>query len=534
MGGRVLGCLALLSGAVCGQSFEAADIHTSAKSRFPFMRASVHGERYEIRSANMVDLIAKAYGVIAEKVLGGPSWLEDDRFDVIAKVPANSTPEEQNAMLQALLAERFKLVIHNDTKPIPAYALTAGKHPSLKKSEGSEESGCKFVPPPQPAPGGGQGLPMFAYSCHNMTMKAFAEELPNTNATFQYLNELPVVDQTELEGTWDFSFKYTFRGGPFATGDKITIFDAMEKLGLKLSPAKIPVAVIVVDRVNEKPTDNAPGVTEILHEAPPPTEFEVAEVKPSDPGSNRIMFNIERGGRVNMTGVTLKTIIEQAWDLTDDMLIGAPKWLDSDRYEIIAKAPANAGLGDLNFEMVWLMMRGLLKERFHLQVHNEERQMAAYTLVAVKPKMKKADPAGRTKFQEGPAADGKDPRNANPILSRLVTCQNLTMAQFAERLQNIAPGYIHSPVLDATGIEGAYDFTLSFSPAGALQGGRGGGGRGGDGPPPASAIADASDPSGGITLFEAIEKQLGLKLELQKRTIPVLVIDHIDQKPTDN
>jgi len=115
----------------------------------------------------------------------------------------------------------------------------------------------------------------------------------------------------------------------------------------------------------------------------------------------------------------------------------------------------------------------------------------------------------------------------------------MTMAQFAEQLQNIAPGYIHSPVLDATGLEGAWDFTLNFSPAGMFQGGGGrGGDRGGDGgqpsgaaPAASGAIPVASEPNGALTLLEAIDKQLGLKLEMKKRPVSVLVIDHIEQKP---
>ena len=157
--------------------------------------------------------------------------------------------------------------------------------------------------------------------------------------------------------------------------------------------------------------------------------------------------------------------------------------------------------------------------------------MQAFTLLAVKPKMKKADPNSHTRFKEGPA-NAKDPRNANPILGRLVSVQNMTMAEFCEQLQQITPRYIHSAVLDATGLEGSYDFTLSFSPAGMAQM-VGGGGRGGEAGP-GGALPDASDPNGAVTLPEAIEKQLGLKLEQQKRPVPVLVIDHVDQKPSDN
>jgi uncharacterized protein (TIGR03435 family) len=107
------------------------------------------------------------------------------------------------------------------------------------------------------------------------------------------------------------------------------------------------------------------------------------------------------------------------------------------------------------------------------------------------------------------------------------------MAQRASQLQYLANGYVHSAVLDSTGLEGGWDFTLSFSTAGQLQGGQGGG------PPPAavpggSSTAAASDPNGAISLPDAMEKQLGVKLELQKRPVPVMVIDHVEQKPTDN
>jgi uncharacterized protein (TIGR03435 family) len=172
------------------------------------------------------------------------------------------------------------------------------------------------------------------------------------------------------------------------------------------------------------------------------------------------------------------------------------------------------------------MLRALLVDRFKMKVHMEDRPVSVWTLTAVKPKLTKADPSNRTGCHEGPGADGKDPRIATPVLARLSTCQNMTMAQLAENFQNIAGGYIQTSVVDATGIEGAYDFTLSFSPNGAAVQGLAAG-------QPAGGAA-ASDPSGAISLFEAVNKQLGLKLEKQKRPIPVLVIDHIEEKPADN
>ena len=105
------------------------------------------------------------------------------------------------------------------------------------------------------------------------------------------------------------------------------------------------------------------------------------------------------------------------------------------------------------------------------------------------------------------------------------------MAQFADQLQIIAGPYVHYPVVNATGLEGAWDFSFTYSPIppNQLAGQRGA-------PPGATPAADAvaADPGGGTSLFDAVEKQLGLKLESQKRPYPVFVIDHIEEKPTEN
>jgi uncharacterized protein (TIGR03435 family) len=106
------------------------------------------------------------------------------------------------------------------------------------------------------------------------------------------------------------------------------------------------------------------------------------------------------------------------------------------------------------------------------------------------------------------------------------------MEQFAGQIPIFAPGYVRSPVKDETGLDGAYDLTLSFS---TIQVAQAGAGRGGDNSQPAAASAsDPSDPNGAVSLFEAMTRQLGLKLESQKRPVPVLVIDHIEEKPTEN
>lgn len=579
------GLIAIVAGMVFGQSdtapkFELADIHPSPNAANPqnqYMRGGLYrGGRYEVKSATMVDLIRTAYAVDEDRVTGGPAWLVTDRFDIIAKAPPNATQETMNLMLRNLLAERFKLVVHNDTKPLPAYALMPGKKVLMKPSDGTEEKGCKIQPQPEPPPGeGGRGGrimiggangavtvlnvgSMIVYNCRNMTMSQFADDL-RFNLVFAgaYLNGNRTVDETELKGAWNFDLKYSMKvrmlnAAPDAAPDTVTLFDAVEKqLGLKLELTKIPLPVIAVDSVNEKPTDNLPGVTEKMPTVP--TEFEVADIKPSNPAEAGQGFVPGQcffcpGGRVNIRQNTMADLISLAWNFNGagsrDRIIGLPKSADNMNWDIIAKAstmmPVNVPLNgqaaepEVDYDSMQIMLQALLKDRFKLALHEEERPQPGYALIAVKPKLKKADPTNRKGCTNGPGPDGKDPRTTNPAASRLVTCLNMTMAEFAEQLPQRAGGYFGKfpgGVVDATKIEGAYDITINFSVAGMVNGG---GGRGGDAPA-AAATGAASDPNGSsISLQEAIEKQLGLKLEPQKNPAKVLVIDHVEEKPTDN
>jgi uncharacterized protein (TIGR03435 family) len=221
----------------------------------------------------------------------------------------------------------------------------------------------------------------------------------------------------------------------------------------------------------------------------------------------------------------MRLVISRAFPVNNnDQMIGLPSWVDTVRVDITAKAPAESlTTSQLNDpEVIAPMVRALLVERFGLAYHTEERLVSAYSLVAAKPKLKKADPDSRTFCRNAP------PSPKAPPNSQILTCQNATMALFAERLQGIAPG-LTSPVQDATGLEGGWDFTLVFSAF--LPQLLGTPARGGDA---GQGVPAAADPVVGYTIFESIEKQLGLKLESQKRMLPVIVIDHLEQKPTDN
>jgi uncharacterized protein (TIGR03435 family) len=329
-------------------------------------------------------------------------------------------------------------------------------------------------------------------------MEAFAPIIRGISGG--YLDH-PVMDSTGLKGSWNFDLKWSPRGALATSGsDGISIFDAVDRqLGLKLEAQKVPTPVIVVDTVNETPTGNPPGVTQALPPRPP-AEFEVADIKPSAPGTDpRGGGNFMPGGRIDLKAFPLRAMITIAWEIgPGEELVGAPKWLhdDSPLFDLIAKAATTvttpADGPPVDFKDLEIMLRGLLADRFKLATHYEDRPMTAYTLVAAKPKLKKADFSNRTGCKTGPAPVTREPRAMGTPL-RLSRCQNMTMAQFAEQLQNIAPAYFYYPVLDATGLDGAWDFSFTFSVSPRQAGGgRDGGGVGST----SSGAPAASDPVG--------------------------------------
>ena len=121
-------------------AFELADVHASAPGAAE-SGGFMPGGRFELRGTTMLDLITIAYGVEPEMVIGGPSWLNTDKFNVIAKSPsASASVETLQAMLKTLLADRFKLVARQDTKEMPVYVLTVGK--SGAKLRPAANAGC--------------------------------------------------------------------------------------------------------------------------------------------------------------------------------------------------------------------------------------------------------------------------------------------------------------------------------------------------------------------------------------------------------
>jgi uncharacterized protein (TIGR03435 family) len=525
--------LAILPAFAQQPKFDLADVHASsttywfAENNGGLIRDGV----YINRDATVLNLIRAAYGVTEDMIAGGPSWLKSDLFDVIAKVPEGTTPATANLMLQTLLAERFGLVIQKETSPRPEYVLSVGKGGSkLKRAAVSEDSGCRQEM--AGAPGGGRGgpidpasIPNMKVTCHNLTMQQITDNLRQMAGSYHntYL-EHDVIDATELKGAWDFELEFTPIGLMGEKGrDGITIFDAVNKqLGLKLERQDVPVLSLVIKSVNRNPTANSPEVAIALALAAP--RFEVASIKLMDPNERRPPG--AGGGQLRFGG-TLHSLISQAFQIqpnaANDEVIGLPKSSDFQMWEITAKLPSTGegapivvgGRAQPPPRGVLLqMLRGLLLDQFELKTHIENREVTVYALTVEEGKLKitRADPSERSDCRP----DSNAPKPF-PNLGTMVNCTNITMAEFARNLEQ-ATGFFDHPIVDATGLEGGWSFLLGWSR---------------QRPPQApGTVADVSD-NVGLSSYEAVEKELGLKLVKQKRSIPVIVVDHVSEKPVE-
>jgi len=343
------------------------------------------------------------------------------------------------------------------------------------------------------------------------------------------------VDSTNLEGSWDFDLEWTPRAALQAKGTAgISVFDAVEKqLGLKVDLKNREQPSLLIERVNRKPTENPAVVATALAVAA--ARFEAASIKHANPDQRPFQGLLYTGGSQMRAGGTLRFLIALALqispNLAGDLVVGLPKSADSQRWDITAKVPST-GEGAPNvvngrpmpppLSVGLEMLRGLLLDQFELKTHTEHRELTVYalTLATSKPKMTPAEDSDRAGCKPDPTAP-KPFTNINVMIA----CKNTTMGELAQNLQQMANAYIDHPVVDATTLEGGWNFLMGWTPKAILE------------KPPtpnpdptAAAIGGAADPNG-ISVFEAVERELGLKLVKQKRSVPVIVVDHVDEEP---
>jgi uncharacterized protein (TIGR03435 family) len=256
---RQLLLMAAGSAVLKGQQFEAASIKPSAPMAMGMVSVGMQmlpGGRISMAGVTPKILIQQAYGVRDFQIVGGPQWLGSERYDITAKPEGAASPEQVKAMIQGLLADRFKLQFHRETKELPTYALVVGKggpkfHESEVVPEGSDKPKGTRI-----SVGRGQ------FELQGAAMAALANQLS------QVLGR-SVIDKTELNGNYDFKLEWTpdesGRGmmkeaggdGPSpADTQGPSIFSAVQdQLGLKLESTKGPVEILVIERA-EKASEN--------------------------------------------------------------------------------------------------------------------------------------------------------------------------------------------------------------------------------------------------------------------------------------
>jgi uncharacterized protein (TIGR03435 family) len=199
-------------------------------------------------------------------------------------------------------------------------------------------------------------------------------------------------------------------------------------------------------------------------------------------------------GNLTMRDVTAATCIKFAYSVQDSQISG-PDWLQSEHFDILAKADTPVAEAQLK-----LMMQSLLADRFHLVFHRQNKELTAYAMTVAK---------GGAKVKE--SAPDTQPFRENSAVGTVVRA--MTMKEWADFIS----GPMQMPVVDMTGLKGRYDFSLDFTAW--LPGGE-------------KVMNVAFDNANGI-MIAAMQGELGLKMESKKETVEVLMIDHVE-KPSAN
>jgi len=236
-----------------------------------------------------------------------------------------------------------------------------------------------------------------------------------------------------------------------------------------------------------------------------PAVFEVATIKPSNPAAQGRLFTI-KGRQVLTINTSLADVITMAYGLHVRQVVGGPSWMESDKYDITGQPE---GQGMPNTIQMRAMLRALLENRFKLTTHRETRELSAYALVVAPggPKLTKND---------------SNPNGLPGLLFRglgVLPVTNATMADFAGVMQLAV---LDRPVVDKTGLQGRWDFTLTWTPDETQFASFG-----------VRIPSPSGDPNAPPVLFTAVQEQLGLKFDSVRAPVEVLVIDRVE-RPSEN
>ena len=260
-----------------------------------------------------------------------------------------------------------------------------------------------------------------------------------------------------------------------------------------------------------------------------PLTFEVASIKPSTGDQHRVGIQMMPGGALRVSGVTIKMLLTIAYDVREFQIVGGPAWMNSERYDIMARpergeasdnaGPDLRGLSDGERKTLQEQMRARLQalfaDRFQLAIHRETKEQPVYALMMGK---------NGSKLQASEIRDVPGPRGPMMRMGRgLIDGQGVPLEMLAMQLSN----QLGRPVIDRTGLKGNFDIKLEWTP----DPGQGGTPFGGA-PPPGVQAPPPPDPNG-PSIFTAVQEQLGLRLESTKGPVEMIVIDRVE-KPSEN
>jgi uncharacterized protein (TIGR03435 family) len=251
-------------------------------------------------------------------------------------------------------------------------------------------------------------------------------------------------------------------------------------------------------------------------------EYEVVSIRPNTSGDGRMRMNSTADG-ITATNFGLRLLISIAYRFNDKRISGVPSLDDGTRYDVQAKV-SDADLEtykNLTQAERSVMLQHALEERFHLKVHRETKDAPVFNLVIAKGglKMKEATP-GDT-YPNG--FHGPDGKAGGAGMMRMMPGQLIGQAIAVGGLVDLITRDVDRPILDKTGLTGKYDITLKWTPEhgpGMIAGP--------GGPPPPPSADDA-----GLSIYTALEEQLGLKLEAARGPVETLVVDHVES-PSEN
>jgi bla regulator protein blaR1 len=295
--------------------------------------------------------------------------------------------------------------------------------------------------------------------------------------------------------------------------------DFSRKLLLTMAALMAPVVPVVFGLVKATPGRAESQAGSAAVSAP---AFEVVSITPTNADRGRVAFAYTPDGLM-AKNVPLQLLLREAYAVSDDRISGAPSWVKSDKYDIQAKVnrAVTAELQKVRFDRR-LILQPLLADRFQLRVHSEIKDLPVYSLVVAQngPKLRAA------KVDDSGPNGSKGPHSLRVTGNGQIAAQGIPLALLVRWLSE----QISHTVVDKTGLTGAYDFTLQWTPDATeaqtpmfnvTQPGQQG-----------TAGAPAPQASG-PSIFTAIEEQLGLELKSQEGPVPVLVIDHVE-RPAEN